>query len=138
MQEIQGDMDCTLSRNDLRDEEKGKRYFQLHNRYLAFKEQLDTRTRREEIISTVPDLTSSKQDNSTATTALSTPFKPFNVTQKLTQAAISQKPEKESSTPLPPLNSAFLTPPPTAGFSDLVKIPFVRKYAFCHCQKFLV
>ena len=24
------------------------------------------------------------------------------------------------------------------GFSDLVEIPFVRKYVFCHCQKFLV
>ena len=55
MQEIQGNMDDVLSRNDLRDDEKAKRYIQLHNRYLAFKEQLDTRTRPEEIISTVPD-----------------------------------------------------------------------------------
>ena len=124
--------------NDLRDEEKAKRYFQLHNRYLAFKEQWDTRTRPEEIISTVPDLISSKQDSSTTTPALWTPLNLFNVTPKLTQAAISQKPEKESSTPLPPLNRAFLTPPPTVGFSDLVKISFVRKYVFCHCQKFLV
>ena len=55
MQEIQSNMDGMLSRNDLRDEEKGTRYFQLHNRYLDFKEQLDTRTRPEEIISTIPD-----------------------------------------------------------------------------------
>ena len=40
MQEIQGNMDDVLSRNDLRDDEKAKRYFQLQNRYLAFKEQL--------------------------------------------------------------------------------------------------
>ena len=35
------------------------------------------------------------------------------VTPELTQAAISQKPDKESLTPPPPLNPAFLTPPPT-------------------------
>ena len=38
---------------------------------------------------------------------------PFNVTPKLTQAAILQKPEKKSSTPPLPLNPAFLTPRPT-------------------------
>ena len=43
----------------------------------------------------------------------STPLNPFNVTPELTQAAISQKPDKESLTPPPPLNPAFLTPPPT-------------------------
>ena len=89
MQEMQGNMDDVLSRNDLRDDEKAKRYIQLHNRYLAFKEQLDTRTRPEEVISTLPDLTSSKQDSSTATTALSTPLNLFNVTPELTKAAIS-------------------------------------------------
>ena len=36
MQEIQGNMDDMLSRNDLRDDEKVKRYFRLQNRYLAF------------------------------------------------------------------------------------------------------
>ena len=85
----------------------------MQNRYLALKEQLNTRTRPEEIISTVPDLTSRTQDSSTATTAFSTPLNPFNVTPELTQAAISQKPDKESLTPPPPLNPAFLTPPPT-------------------------
>ena len=113
MQEIQGNMDDVLSRNDLRDDEKAKRYVQLQKRYLAFKEQLNTRTRPEEIISTVPDLTSSTQDSSTATAAFSSPLDPFNVTLKLTQAAISQKLEKESSSLSPPLNPTFLTPPPT-------------------------
>ena len=47
---------------------------------------------------------------STATTAFSTPLNPFNVTPKLTQAAISQKPKKESLTPPPPLNPAFPDP----------------------------
>ena len=101
MQEIQGNMDDVLSRNDLRDDEKAKRYFQLQNRYLAW-------TRPEEVISGVSDLASSTQDSSTATTAaLSTPLNPFNVTPELSQAAISQKPEKESLTPPPPLNTCF-------------------------------
>ena len=106
-------MDDVLSRNDLRDNEKAKRYLQLQNRYLAFKEQLNTRTRPEEIISTVPDLTSNTQDSPTATTAFSTPLNLFNVTPELTQAAISQKPDKESLTPPSPLKPALLTPPPT-------------------------
>ena len=36
-----------------------------------------------------------------------------NVTPELTQAAISQKPDKESLTPPPPLKPAFLTSPST-------------------------
>ena len=55
MEEIKGSMDGMLSRNDLREDEKAKRYFQLQNRYLAFKEQWNSRTRPEEIISAVPD-----------------------------------------------------------------------------------
>ena len=35
MQEAQGNMDDVLSENDLRDDEKDKRYFQLQNKYLA-------------------------------------------------------------------------------------------------------
>ena len=38
MQEIQGNMDDILSRNDLRDDEQANRYFHLQNRYLAFEE----------------------------------------------------------------------------------------------------
>ena len=37
-QEIQGNMDDVLSRNDLQADEKAKRYFQLQNRNLAFTE----------------------------------------------------------------------------------------------------
>ena len=44
------------------------------------------------------DLTSSTQDSSTATTAFSTPLDPFNVTPELIKAAISQKPDEESLT----------------------------------------
>ena len=84
-----------IQREDPQDDEKGKRYFQLQNRYLAFKEQLYRRTRPEEISSTVPDLTSRTQDSSTATTAFSTLLNPFNETPELTQAAISQKPDQD-------------------------------------------
>ena len=38
MQDIQGNLDDVLSQNVLRDDEKARRYFQLQNRYLAFKE----------------------------------------------------------------------------------------------------
>ena len=120
MQEIQGNMDDVLSGNNLRDDEKAKRYFQLQNRYLAFKEQLNTRTRPEEIISGIPDLTSSTQDSSTATIEFSTPLNPFNVTPELTQAAISQKPDKESLTPPPPLKSCF--PDPSSYSLSLIHI----------------
>ena len=113
MQEIQGNMDDMLSRKDLRDDEKAKRYFQLQNRYLAFKEQLNTRTRPDEIISAVPDLTSRTLDSLPAKEAFPAPLNIFNVTPELTQAAVSQKPDTESSTPRPPLNPAFQTPPPT-------------------------
>ena len=89
MEEIKGSMDGMLSRNDLREDEKAKRYFQLQNRYLAFKERLNSRTRPEEIISAVPDLTSRALDSSTATAAFPTPLNPFNVTPELTQAVIS-------------------------------------------------
>ena len=110
MQEIQGNIIDMLSRNNLRDEEKAKRYFQLQNRSLAFKKQLNTRTRRGEIIRAVPELTSKTLDSSTATTAFSTPLNPFNVTPELTQAAISQKPDKEKLHPSTTLKSCFPDP----------------------------
>ena len=84
----------------------------MQNRYLAFKVQLNTRTRSEEIISAIPDLTSSTQDSSTST-VFATPLNPFNVTPGLKQAAILQKPEIEGSTAPPSLNPYFLTPPST-------------------------
>ena len=55
----------------------------------------------------------SQSSFSPATAAFSFPLNPFNVTPELTQEAISQKPDEESLTPPPPLNPAFLTPPPT-------------------------
>ena len=133
MQEIQGNMDDSLSRNDLWDDEKARRYFQLRNKYLAFKEKLNSRTRPQEITRTVLDLTSSTQDSSTATTAFSTPLHLFNVTPKLTQAAILQKLEKESSTP-PQLRLTrewFII---LNGGGDLMTNIMLRKSVFSHCE----
>ena len=87
MQKIQGNTDDVLSRIELRDDEKAKRYLQLQNRYLAFKEQSSSRTRPREINSAVPELPS---------TVLPTPLNPFNATPDLNQAAILQKLEKKA------------------------------------------
>ena len=55
-------MDDILSRTDLSNDEKAKRYFQLQDRYLSFKQQMNTSTvrhsdaiEREEINSTFPE-----------------------------------------------------------------------------------
>ena len=115
--------------------EKAKRYLQLQNRYLALKEQLNTRTRPEEIISTLPDLTSRTQDSSTATTAFSTPLNPFNVTPELTEAAISQKPDKESLTPPPPLNPA-VPDPSSRSRNPITTRPEAQKASDSICKLF--
>ena len=118
MQKIQGNTDDVLSRIELRDDEKAKRYLQLQNRYLVFKEQSSSRTRPGEINSAVPELPS---------TVLPTPLNPFNATPDLNQAAILQKLEKESSTPPPPLNPAFLTPPAAVETPTLATVRDNRK-----------
>ena len=97
MEEIQDSMDDILSRTDLRNDEKAKRYFQLQDRYLSFKQQMNTPTvrhpdalEREEINSTFPEQIS-KQDSSTSK-ASTTPLNPFNTTPKLNQPASCQNP----------------------------------------------
>ena len=93
-------MDDVLPRNDLRDEvteqkrkyknttgRNNKRCFRLSIKYIRF-------------------------FNSNNSCIAHSP-QPLNVTPELTQAAISQKPEKESLAPPLPWNPAFLTSPPT-------------------------
>ena len=108
LQEIQDNMDDVLSRTDLRDDEKAKRYLQLQNRYFAFKEQLSSRKRPKEISNVVPELPST-QESSTATSYSPLPLTPFNVTPDLKQVTTLQKPETERSTPRTP-NSLFPDP----------------------------
>ena len=101
------------------EDEKAKKFLQLQNRYLTFKQQLNTNTvlpdgiRPEEMNTSEPEvnLPTSTAD-STTVTALSTPLNAFNVTPNLNQAAIFQTPKALITTP-PLLNPAILTPPPT-------------------------
>jgi len=44
MQRLQSGMDSTLSHSDLGEDEKAKQFLQLQNRYLTFKQQLNTYT----------------------------------------------------------------------------------------------
>ena len=62
MQRLQSGMDGTLSRSDLGEDEKAKQFLQLQNRYLTFKQQLNTytplpaRNRPEEINTSQPEV----------------------------------------------------------------------------------
>ena len=62
MQRLQSGMDGTLSRSDLGEDEKAKEFLQLQNRYLTFKQQLNTytplpvRNRPEEINTSQPEV----------------------------------------------------------------------------------
>ena len=119
MHQLQNGMDSILSRTDLGEDEKAKEFLQLQNRYLTFKQQLNTNTllpngiRPEEMNTSRSEVNlSTSTGDSTTVTALSTPLNAFNLTPNLKQAAILQTPKALIATP-PPLNPAILTPPPT-------------------------
>ena len=93
MQQLQNGMDSILSRTDLGEDEKAKEFLQLQNRYLTFKQQLNTNTvlpdgiRPEEMNTSQPEVNlPTSTGDSTTRTALSTPLNTFNVTPKLNQA----------------------------------------------------
>jgi len=115
MQRLQSGINSTLSRSDLGEDEKAKQFLQLQNRYLTFKQQLNTYTlpparNRPEGMNTsqrevnLPTITG----DATTETALSTPLNPFNVTPNLKEGTVLQGPEPEAPTPL---NPALLTLP---------------------------
>ena len=92
---------------------------QLQNRYLTFKQQLNTKALLPEPLQPEKMNTSHSGDNSptrtrdsSRVTELVSPLNLFNVTPNLNQAAILQELKVVSSTP-PPLIPAILTPPPT-------------------------
>jgi len=116
MQWLQSGMDSTLSHSDLGEDEKAKQFLQLQNRYLTFKQQLNTYTpppaRKTEGMNTSQlevNLPPGIGD-STTVTALSTSLNPFKVVPNLSEMTNLQGPEPEASTPL---NPVILTPPPT-------------------------
>ena len=115
MQRLQSGMDVTLSRRDLGEDEKAKQFLQLQNRYLTFKQQLNTHTplparnKPQEMNTSQPEVNlPTSLGDSTTVTAPSTPLNPFNVAPNLNQGAVLQGP-----TALTPLNPVILTPPPT-------------------------
>ena len=120
MQRLQSGMDGTLSRSDLGEDKKAKQFLQLKNRYLTFKQQLNTHTplratnKPEEMNTSQPkvNLPTSLGD-STMVTALFTPVIPFNVVPNLNQGAVLQEPKAVT-----PLNPAILTPLSTVNKSS--------------------
>ena len=83
-------MDSILSRADLEEDEKAKEFLQLQNRYLTFKQQLNTNTvlpdgvRPKEMNTSEPEVNLPTSTGDFATiTALSTPLNTFNVTPNL-------------------------------------------------------
>ena len=119
MQQLQGGMDSMLSRTDLGEDEKGKQFLQLQNRYLTIKQQLNTNTLLQngippkEMSISQPEVNlPTSTGDSTTVTVLSTPQNAFNVTPNLKQVTILKTPKAFIATP-PTLNSAILTPPPT-------------------------
>ena len=128
MQQLQGGMDSILSRTDLGEDEKAKQFLQLQNRYLTFKQQLNTNTllpngiRPEEINTSPPEVNlPTGTGDSTTITALSTPLIAFNVTPKINQANTGDSTTVTAlSTPLnafnvtPNLNQAAILQTPKA------------------------
>ena len=91
----------------------------MQNRYLTFKQQLNTNTvlpdgiRPEEMNTSEPEVNlPTSTGDSTTVTALFTPLNTFNVTPNLNQTVILQTPKALIATP-PLLNPVILTPPPT-------------------------
>ena len=115
MQQLQDGMDSILSRTDLGEDEKAKEFLQLQNRYLAFKQQLNTNTllpngiRPEEMNTSRPEVNlSTSTGDSTTVTALSTPLNAFNVTPNLNQASTGDSTTVTAFST--PLNAFNVTP----------------------------
>ena len=128
MQRIQNNMDNLLYRANLGEDQRAKQYMQLQNRYLTFKQQLNTHTplparnKPEETNTSQPEvnLPASLGDSTTVTapnpvqeppeiipaTPVQTP------TQVTAPQALSTMATSSSISP-PPLPPSILTPPPT-------------------------
>ena len=91
-----------LSRNDPRDDGKAKRYFHLQKKYLAFKEQLNTR-----------NTTRRNNQRCSRLNIKHTRFFDSNDIILHSPRPFQRNTEKESLSPPPPLNPAFLTHPLT-------------------------
>ena len=141
MQRLQSGMDSTLSRSDLGEDEKAKQFLQLQNRYLTFKQQLNTytpppaRNRPEGMNTSQPEVNlPTSTGDASRVTALSTPLNPFNVAPNLNEATVLQGSEPDAPTPL---NPAILTPPPTVKTPSPLPSPPKRKRQRLHFVNYL-
>ena len=127
-------MALSLSHRDLGEDEKAKQFLQLQNRYLTFKQQLNTplpaRSKPEEMNTSEPVILPA----SPTVTAPSTPLNPFNVAPNLNQGAILQGPKAVTPTPL---NPVILTPPSIVKSPSPLPSPPKRKRQRIHFLNYL-
>ena len=108
MQKLQDSMDGLLSRSDLRDYERAKHYMQLQNKYLTFKQQLNSRPR--ELIN--PSY--SEEQREISSNILPGHVSPLIQEPVTVQSTAVQEPMATQATPAEAsLPSSILTPPPT-------------------------
>ena len=112
MQKLQDSMDGLLSRSDLGDDERAKHYMQLQNKYLTFKQQLNSRLKEsnppysEEQRQISSNLMPDQEQVSVQAAAVQTP--------SVIQATTAQEVIATQATPAEAsLPSSILTPPPT-------------------------
>ena len=112
MKKLQDSMDGLLSRSDLGDNERAKHYKQLQNKYLTFKQQLNSRLKdskppySEEQKQISSNLMPDQEPVTVQAAAVQTPM--------VIQATAAQEPIATQTTPAEAsLPSSILTPPPT-------------------------
>ena len=112
MKKLQDSMDGLLSRSDLGDDERAKHYMQLQNKYLTFKQQLNSRLKEsnlpysEEQRQISSNLMPDQEPVTVQAAAVQTPM--------VIQATTAQEPIATQATPAEAsLPSSILTPPPT-------------------------
>ena len=112
MKKLQDSMDGLLSRSDLGDDERAKHYMQLQNKYLTFKQQLNSRLKEsnlpysEEQRQISSNLMPDQEPVTVQAAAVQTPV--------VIQATAAQEPIATQATPAQAsLPSSILTPPPT-------------------------
>ena len=147
MQRLQSGMDGTLSRSDLGEDEKVKQFLQLQNKYLTFKQQLNTYTR-------LPARNRPEEMN-TSQPGVNVPTVPTLVQQPpaIIPATPTQAPSPEPTakvlppnalsitttyTPAPSsLPASILTPPPSVKSQSPMPSPPKRKRRRIHFVNYL-
>ena len=107
IQKLQDSMDGLLSRSDLGDYERARHYMQLQNKYLTFKQQLNSRPRE-------LNPSYSEEQREISSNILPGHVSPLIQEPVTVQATAAQEPMATQATPAEAsLPSSILTPPPT-------------------------